>query len=328
MVGREKFDFVILKKAPLRSFLFLSLVLCILSSLVGPSYAVGNTGVLSGRVVDKDTSKGIENVFVTAKSPVETFTANTDKQGYFSIAGAPANSYDVTLERVGYQTGTYIGVVVTGDATTNLQFTIGIKPVEVAGVTVTAARTPIVNPRQTMTNYGYTNKEIRELFPGPLNLTITTIYETLPGNQTSLNDPYYGQNGPHIRGGTGSDIGYAFDGVPTYETITNTFGTNLTNVGTYRTDFYVGGYPSQYGNFLSGYVNQVAARGSGQVHGNIEYQYGMWLDPGSKLPSGSWPPFFRHPSADGLRIRDTEDVERVQWEAACHRGWVIDKLLR
>lgn len=256
-------------------------------------HAIGTQGVLSGKVVDKDTMKGLDRVFVTAKSSSDTYTSTTDANGYFSIAGVPAGYYDVSLERVGYQVATFNYILVSGDASTNLQLPLLSEAIEVKGVTVTAARAPITNPRQTMTNYGYSSDEVKKVFPGPQNLGATAfggdqglgaVYNTLPGVSLGF-DAYYGAASPHIRGGTGSDIGYAFDGVPTYESITNTFGTNLTFVGTGRTDFYVGGYPAPYGNFLSGFVNQVVKRGSGSMHANIEYQTGFWADTGSRLPS-------------------------------------------
>lgn len=280
------------KKASVKSLLFYFVTIIFLV-WPGGAYSIGTTGVLSGKVIDKETDKPIENAFITAKNPSDTLTTITNSNGFFSIAGAPVGAYELTVERVGYQSTAYQGISVTGDATTNMQLALSSQAVAVSGVTVTASRPLIVNPRLTMTNYGYTDEELRQVLPGPARLGITAlgstfgipaIYETLPGVQIGF-DAYYGSGSPHIRGGTGSDIGYAFDGVPTYETITNTFGTALANIGTGRTDFYVGGYPAQYGNFPSGFINQIVPRGSGQIHGNIEYQSGFWADVGTKLPT-------------------------------------------
>lgn len=255
-----------------------------MGAMIKPGGAIGTTGVLSGQVIDGDTQKPLAGVFVTAKSSNETYKAKTDKRGFFAIAGVEVGSYDVTLDKDGYTETITQAVQVTGDATTNLTFSMSTTPVAVSGTTVYSKRA-ILNPRQVMTNYGYSDQDIQHVAPpiGP-NLSITNLYETLPGVQVGY-DVYYGANQPHIRGGTGSDVNYAFDGIPTYETISNTFGTNLTYIGTKRTDFYVGAYPAQYGNFLSGFVNQVAKTGSGPMHANLEYQMGTWLDNGAKLPS-------------------------------------------
>lgn len=158
-------------------------------------------------------------------------------------------------------------------------------PTQVPGVTVVGT-----SGMESVPNYGYTDAEVKDIFPGPAGINVRNIVETLPGVVLG-NDAYYGVNTLHIRGGTGYDVGYAFDGVPTYDNITfsennfNSIGTNFTNVGTARTDVYVGGYPAQYGNFISGFIDQTAKRGEGDAHATLQYSTGFWADPGSRLPS-------------------------------------------
>lgn len=267
------------------------LLFCFAAILAGRSaYPFGNTGVFSGQVLDQETEKPVPKAFLTARSTSRSFNATTDESGFFSIAGMSPGHYEVTVERVGYQTLRLPGVLITADATTNLSLALSPEAFTVSGVTVTGARGILLNPRQTITNYGYSDAEAKALFPGPAGLNTRSIYENLPGVQTGY-DVYYGIALPHIRGGTGYDVGYAFDGVPTYENITasenkfNATGTNFTNIGTARTDVYVGAYPAQYGNFISGFINQVAKQGYGPIHGSLEFQSGFWTDSAALLPS-------------------------------------------
>lgn len=275
-----------MKRTPkFRSKIFFLLVLAsFFAGIVLPVFSIGTTGVLSGTVKDKDSGTPVDNVVVTAKGPSQTYTATTDAQGFFVITGVEIGYYQVNLERVGYESLVDLDVNVTADATTHLPLAMRSQPIQLAGTTVQSVRTPLTNPHQPMTNYGYQGRELNALLPpvGP-NLAIPNIYETFPGVQVSY-DAYYGPNAAHIRGGTGSDIGYAFDGVPTTEPISNTFATTLTNMYSERNDFYVGAYPPQYGNFLSGYVNQVPPRGYGKPHGSIAFTTGFWADSTAAMP--------------------------------------------
>lgn len=166
---------------------------------------------------------------------------------------------------------------------------------KVKGITVTAAHPKIIKPENILTNYRYSEKLIQEVFPGPEGLNLQNILQTLPGAAVST-DNYFGADTLHVRGGTGNDLGFALDGTPLYEPITGTFDTGLASPGitpfgmalinnaSSYTNFYVGAYPVQYGNFLSGYLNEKVEQGEGKLHGTLEFQSGFWLDPGSHLP--------------------------------------------
>jgi len=253
-------------------------------ALVRFAFPIGTTGVLNGRVTDTFSKEPIAHAFISLLGSGRN--TETDNNGYFSIAGVPAGTYSLLIERIGYRQKTISSVSIAPDATTNLAIELFSSE---KVITVTSERTQVLTPQRTVTNYAYSDQAVKTLFPGPTGLNVRKIYENLPGVQIG-NDAYYGFV-PHIRGGTGYDVGYAFDGVPTYNNITfsenniKSVGTNFTNVGTAHTDVYVGTYPAQYGNFISGFINQTAKRGEGPLHGSVEYQYGFWLDKGTALPS-------------------------------------------
>lgn len=252
------------------------------------TWGSGTTGVFSGRITDEQTGKGIDRVFITAQADLKTYTTISDSEGFFAIAGMLSGNYRVSLERVDYRMLRTV-IAITPDATTHLDLQLSPNPLEVPGVTVLASEKTRLTPAQSVTNYAYSNEEIQKIFPGPAGLNVRALVESFPGVQIGY-DAYYGQI-PHIRGGSGYDVGYSFDGVPTYNNITysenniNSIGTSYTNIGTSHTDVYVGAYPVQYGNFISGFINQIAKRGVGPLHGRLEYQYGLWLDRGGRLPT-------------------------------------------
>jgi len=72
-------------------------------------------GMISGVVTDGVTSELLQGVLVTAGS----FTTMTNENGEYTLT-CDANTYDVVFSKVGYQSATATGVVVTSGATTTV----------------------------------------------------------------------------------------------------------------------------------------------------------------------------------------------------------------
>ncbi len=80
--------------------------------------ATGTTGTLSGTVTDASNSQPISGATVT----VAGLSAQTNGNGFYTVADVPVGSYTVTAAKAGYRTGTANNVGVTNGNTTTQDF--------------------------------------------------------------------------------------------------------------------------------------------------------------------------------------------------------------
>ncbi len=274
------------RKVSIIVFLFSALL--IFQGAVLPVYGSSTFGNLTGRVLNKETKKPLANIIVIAKKDDLTFTTTTDDDGYFSFLDLEPGTYKLIFERVGYHTSVMTGIPVSAGTTSYESFKLTPAIYRVKGLTVVASRSMIVNPRETMTFYGFRAPELTHLLPGPASLNTPTVLEDLPGVQTyhalggyTLSMPA----GPHVWGGTGFGTVYSLDGIPlTNDTLFGDPGNLGLTTGLSDFQFYPGVYPVQYGNGMDGYQNNVVPEGFGKLHGHLQFSYGFWTDPGENSP--------------------------------------------
>ena len=147
--------------------IFVFSVLLVLQGAVLPAYCSSTFGNLTGRVLNKKTKKPLSNIAVIAKKDNLTFTTTTDKTGYFSFLDLEPGTYKLIFERVGYHTAVMTGIPVSAGTTSYESFKLAPAIYRVKGLTVVASRSMIVNPRETMTFYGFRAPELTHLLPGP-----------------------------------------------------------------------------------------------------------------------------------------------------------------
>jgi hypothetical protein len=100
-----------------------AIVLWLLTALCSPlvaDAAGGQTGNVSGTVIDAQTKAPVVGAAVTLAAPSGTYAAKTDGRGFFSILGVSVDTYRLSVERQGYETLMQSGVTVIGDQTLEL----------------------------------------------------------------------------------------------------------------------------------------------------------------------------------------------------------------
>lgn len=117
------------------STFFLASMLAIAAAL--PASAQAQTGRISGAVTDS-TRAALPGTQVTVVGT--RYTGVTDPSGRFSIAGIPAGTYDIRVQRLGQRAQIVNGVVVKANESTELNVSLATVPLSLGGVVVSASR--------------------------------------------------------------------------------------------------------------------------------------------------------------------------------------------
>lgn len=226
----------------------------ILLCCVIPAQA-GTTGVVSGAVTDSATGQKLVGVNVIIEDT--NLTTITDKNGEYIITNVAPGTYKVTASLVGYADAVSEKVSVVMDVTAKLDFSMVQSVAEEETSTVVKAVRPVsvqAAPTPTMYIVDSNTEQMVKSQPSML-YQAPGIISTQPG---VVEEP---GGTPHIRGGRQDEIGWTIDGIPVFDPISNGFGTNLVTIGMNKMEIYTGGYRPEYGNAISGVLNEVIKTG-------------------------------------------------------------------
>ncbi|HTW86006.1 MAG TPA: TonB-dependent receptor [Candidatus Sulfotelmatobacter sp.] len=246
-------------------------------SMRAPALAVGGqTGTLTGIVVN-DQHEPVTDATVTAASPSGSYHARTDAKGFFSLLGLPADTYTVSIERVGYQTQTVTGVTILGDQNQNLN-TITMSRRVIGRVSVHSPNSAF-QPSQTIDQTTLSGQRIAQALGTATNTDERQLLLAAPGVQEDSSGSIA------IRGSQGTEIGYQLDGV----NYTAPFFDANGGAGLFRTGGYLNGFASgtggsvqvisgagdaTQGNIGAGVINIIPPRGTYPAGGIASYTFG------------------------------------------------------
>ena len=251
------------------------LVATLLGALVAPlAVAHAQTGKLTGVVTDEETGKPVEGAAVTLQGT--TLGTLTNAAGRYFIIQVPPNRYSVQARRIGYQSKVQTDVSVIIDGTRNLDFKLKASQT-LQVVTVRAEQTPIIERGQVGSGTTITQEQIQSLPVTSISgvLALQQGFQEVPQNTNiiSLAEEQRSTTQPiRVRGSRGGSTLSMIDGVPINNPV---FGSNAIDLGTFavqQTDFRRGNMDPQYGNALSGIVNNFVREGGSQVSGSINFQ--------------------------------------------------------
>ncbi len=224
----------------------------------------GTTGILEGKIADKDNKEPLIGVSVAIVGT--SMGAATDERGYFQVQNVPAGTYDVRFSNVGYQTMLYHGVVIHPDLRTKLSIELVQTAVQLGEMEVTAER-PLIEKDVTSTNFSVNSSQVEHL---PIR-SVQDILTLFPSVTAEGN----------VRGGKTSEVVYMVDGLPLQDVVGGGIGTPLPKSSI--TDFSIqsGGFEAEYGNALSGVVNIITRRGGDNYSAVLRLEKDDWL-------AGNW----------------------------------------
>ena len=232
--------------------------------LQGTWALAGTTGGLSGTVTDTDSGAPVANAKVTASSPSQTVSLQTDNGGHFLFISLIPDTYTVSIEKDGYDTASQSGLSIFADATQTYGFKLHKALKTIAQVTSRSTGN-LVKPGQTADVYSVnatTQDKVSALGGGgSLNSAYSAI-ASVPGAFVPLNQTGYFQT-VHIRGGDYDQVGYELDGVPVNRAFDNYPSGAASSLGQQELQVYTGATPANSeGQGLAGYINQVIRTGT------------------------------------------------------------------
>jgi outer membrane receptor protein involved in Fe transport len=199
----------------------------------------GTTGKIAGKIFDAGTGEPLigANVIIIGT----TLGAATDFDGNYFIINIPPGKYEVKASLVGYNSVFIQNVQVFVDQTTKVDFELQEEAVEMGDVIVIATR-PIVQRDLTSTQSNISGEDIAML--------------PLEDVQSVVNLQAGVING-HFRGGRIGEVQYLVDGVSVNDAFTGEVSIEAEINSIQEVQVITGTFNAEYGDALSGVVNQV-----------------------------------------------------------------------
>ncbi|MBD5655528.1 MAG: TonB-dependent receptor [Candidatus Eremiobacteraeota bacterium] len=254
-----------------------ALVFGILFALGAPAWA-GTTGGLRGRVVDAASGAGIAGAVVTATSPSQSASTQTDQNGGFNFLSLAPDSYVVSAQRPGFDPFSQSGLSVFADQVQNVgNFTLAKTLRVIGGATTRGASSNLVRPGTTSDVYSINAAGAAAAAgvggPGGINQAYSAI-ATVPGANVPQGQQGWNQL-VYIRGGDYSDVANELDGIPVQRASDYAPITTLSSLGQQEVQTYTGGTPaSAEASGLSGFINQVIKTGVYPGYENVSIGVG------------------------------------------------------
>lgn len=251
-----------------RTSLILLLVL-----LMSTACFAATVGKIAGKVTDKETGEPIPGVAVQITGT--TMGALTDVDGKYFILNVPVDEYTVRAEQIGYAPVELQGVKVSVDLTTNADFQLSSKVLDIGETQVVTAERPLVIKDQTQSLDIKTKEEVQNLptrgyqdvvglSAGVVNFQSNTTTAVRGGGEQT-NTPQL-----NIRGGRSGEVAYIVDGVATQDPLTNVSTTAINNNAIEEISIQTGGFSAEYGWISSGIINVTTRDGADKYSGSVE----------------------------------------------------------
>jgi outer membrane receptor protein involved in Fe transport len=227
--------------------------------LAGTIIYAGTTGKIAGKIIDKSTGEALigANILIVGS----TMGASTDIDGNYFILNIPPGEYQVRASMIGYSSLIVQNIRVSVDQTTKIDFELNSESIKLADVLVTAER-PLVRKDLTSTEETISGNDISML---PLEDVFAVV-----NLQAGVVDG-------HFRGGRGDEVKYLIDGVPVNDVYSgqSSLSANVNSIE--EIQVLTGTFNAEYGEALSGVVNQVTKIAGDKFDGNISAYSGDYV---------------------------------------------------
>lgn len=246
----------------IKTFLLGVLVVCVPTTVA----TALSTGKIAGRVVDATTKEPLVGVNVVVEET--TLGAATDLDGYYVILNVPPGVYNLKASAIGFRTARVTNVRVSIGLTTTIDFELSEATIEMKEEIVVVARRPLVLRDQTSASSRVSSDQIKS-FPvedvhGLINLQAGVVEG-------------------HFRGGRSGEVLYLIDGIPVTDAYSGTAGIMAENHSIQELEVISGTFNAEYGQAMSGVVNQVTKDGGERYAGEISLYGGDYVSRDSKL---------------------------------------------
>jgi len=231
----------------------------------GTSLIAGTTGKVAGKVFDAQTNEALVGVNVVIVGSTSGGSSNID--GEYFVLNIPPGTYSVKASAVGYKPVTTNNVAVAVDQTTRINFSLFSQSVELSDIVVTASR-PIVQKDLTSTVSSVSSEQISRL---PLEDVLSVV------------NLQAGVVEGHFRGGRTNEVKYLIDGMAVNDVFSGNFAMQAEVNSIAEIQVLSGTFNAEYGEALSGVVNQVTKIAGEHYSGEISGYTGDYVTQRSGL---------------------------------------------
>ena len=249
------------KKTLKRTLLALPLLCSCVSMLIA-----GSTGKITGKVTDSSNKDALIGVTIALEGT--TYGAATDIEGNYLILNVPPGTYTLRASAVGYHPSRVSAVNVSVDLTTKIDFQLSQMTIELKEEVLIIAQRPIVQRDLTSSSNKVTSDQIKA-FP----------VEDVSG----LVNLQAGVVDGHFRGGRAGEVLYLIDGIAVTDAYSGAAGVSAENNSIQELEVISGTFNAEYGQAMSGVVNQVTKDGGEKISGEISVYAGDYVS-GRKIP--------------------------------------------
>jgi outer membrane receptor protein involved in Fe transport len=206
-------------------------------------YAIGTTGKIAGRVLDKATNEPLIGASVRVEGT--KLGGSTDINGKYTILNVPVGVYTVKVSYVGYQDVTATNLNIIADQTAELNFQLQTKDVLTKEIVVQAER-PLVE-KSTSSTQVISAEQIQNL---PSRGVASVV-----GYAAGVIQDERNSNNTYVRGGRAGELAYIVDGVSQNNPYNNLNSGTVSSAAVQEIVFLSGGFDAEYGNANSGIAN-------------------------------------------------------------------------
>ncbi|MCF8241632.1 MAG: TonB-dependent receptor [Melioribacteraceae bacterium] len=239
----------------------------ILAFLLSVNVWAGQTGKLSGYIVDSETGEAVIGANIILEGTY--LGAAADLEGYYFINNIQPGKYTVIVSAVGYQKTRVTDVIIKIDLTTELDIDLRPDVLELGQEVVIQAERPLIQKDLTSTSVTVSSDEIKML---PVE------------NVSQIVNLQAGVVGGHFRGGRLGEVAYLIDGLPVTDAYNGNISVEVENSSIRQLEVISGTFNAEYGQALSGVVNIVTKEGSStKYEGYASAFVGSYLADGGEL---------------------------------------------
>jgi len=224
----------------------------------------GQTGKLSGKIIDKDTGEPIIGANILIQDTY--FGAAADIDGYYYINNIPPGVYNVSVTAIGYTKTIVTKVQVRIDLTTNLDVELIPATIELGEEVVVVADKPLIIKDLTSTKETVSSEDISMMPVEDIGAVVNLQAGVMDG---------------HFRGGRSNEVAYLIDGIPVTDAFNGGNAVKIENGSVRELEVISGTFNAEYGQAMSGIVNIVTKEGSQKFEGNVTAYFGNYLTFGS-----------------------------------------------
>lgn len=225
----------------------------------------GTTGKISGVVIDNLTGDPLigANIIIIGTN----YGASTDIEGNYFIINIPPGTYELKASMIGYTSVTTTGIRVSVDQTTKIDLKLNEESIEILSVVVTAEK-PIVQKDLTSTEAKVSGEQISMLPLEDISAVVNLQAGVVDG---------------HFRGGRSNEVKYLVDGVSVNDAFSGESSLNAEINSIEEVQVLTGTFNAEYGEALSGIVNQVTKVAGDNLSGDFSLYTGDYFSSRKEL---------------------------------------------